>query len=52
MPREDLVEPIFSSFEAQTALIDQILKCDCGQNNTFHNDISSSYILCETEILL
>lgn len=51
MPREDLVEPIFSSLKAQTAFIDLILRCDCGQNNTFPNDISSSYTLCEGEIL-
>lgn len=52
MPREDLVEPIFFSLEAQTAFIDLILRCDFGQNNTFHNDISSSSMLCEREILL
>lgn len=38
MPREDLVEAIFfPSLKVQTAFIDLILRCDCGQNNTFHN---------------
>lgn len=46
MPREDLVEAIFfPSLKVQTAFIDLILRCDCGQNNTFHNDLSSSYTL-------